>query len=339
MIGKIQRIPLRQVWRHEERDFSAWLCDNIDVLNEAIGLELAEPQRERAAGTFSVDLSGEDANGEAFIIENQLERSDHDHLGKLLTYAAAFNAKTAIWIVADPRPEHTSAVAWLNQCGATSFYLLRAEAIQIDDSKPALHLTRVIGPSDEIKAVGASKRETQVQHDAVRAFWHALLTAARETLPIHSNCSASSGNWVAASAGHRGMNFVYWIRRDSWKAGLEIYDDSAVWNKAAFDALLGHRQTIESDAGVSLDWERCEGQRGCKVTLSGDNGGYRSLEAAWPVIHCSMIEAMSRVSRAVVPHFRAVVSEANALEAAGRLTDDSIAGESSISSLSSDTLV
>src|SRR5262249_52498077 len=147
-----------------------WLCDNIDVLNDALKLRLNAPERERSAGDFSVDLVGEDGDGESFIIENQLERSDHDHLGKLLTYAAAFGAKTVIWIVADARPEHAAAVAWLNQAEVASFYLLKAEAIQIGNSEPALSLTRIIGPSLEAKAIGEDKRDLQERHNERRAF-------------------------------------------------------------------------------------------------------------------------------------------------------------------------
>jgi RecB family endonuclease NucS len=110
-IGKIQRVPLREVWRHEAHDFTAWLRDNIDVLNDALNLSLSNAEREQAAGDFSVDLVAEDESENPVVIENQLEKSNHDHLGKLLTYLVAIGARTAIWIVADPRPEHVSAIA------------------------------------------------------------------------------------------------------------------------------------------------------------------------------------------------------------------------------------
>ena len=88
-IGKIKRIPLREVWKHEAYDFTCWLQENIDVINEAIDLNLASPEREQPAGTFNVDLVAEDEAGGTAVIENQLEKSDHDHLGKLITYVAS----------------------------------------------------------------------------------------------------------------------------------------------------------------------------------------------------------------------------------------------------------
>src|SRR5512143_1154802 len=113
-IGKLERLPLREVWKHEARDFTQWLQDNIDVLNEALDITLVNVDREQAAGSFSIDLVAEHEGGGKVIIENQLEKSDHDHLGKLITYLTALDAHTAIWIVAAPRPEHVAALSWLN---------------------------------------------------------------------------------------------------------------------------------------------------------------------------------------------------------------------------------
>ena len=115
MIGKLERLPLRTVWQHEAYDFTQWLQENIDVVNQALDLEIISVDREQAAGKFSIDLVAEDAAGRTFVIENQLERSDHDHLGKLITYLTAMQAKAAIWIVQEPRPEHVAAITWLNQ--------------------------------------------------------------------------------------------------------------------------------------------------------------------------------------------------------------------------------
>ena len=110
MIGKIKRVALREVWKHEALDFTQWLQDNIDVLNEVLDIELSNPEREQSAGAFNVDIIAEDDSGDPVVIENQLEKSDHNHLGKIITYLVAIGAKTAIWIVADPRPEHVSSI-------------------------------------------------------------------------------------------------------------------------------------------------------------------------------------------------------------------------------------
>src|SRR5262245_32613902 len=134
MIQKISRIPLREAFKHEALDFTRWLEENIDVLNECLDITLSNTRREQNAGDFSVDIVCEDESGAKVIIENQLEKSNHDHLGKLITYLVAMEARAAIWIVSDPRPEHVSAITWLNESSTASFYLLKLEAIQIGGS-------------------------------------------------------------------------------------------------------------------------------------------------------------------------------------------------------------
>jgi RecB family endonuclease NucS len=96
MVGKLKRVRLREVWKNEAKDFTCWLQDNIDVLNEVLDISLSSPEREQDAGNFSVDLVAEDQSGNPVIIENQLEKSNHDHLGKVITYLTAIEAKTAI---------------------------------------------------------------------------------------------------------------------------------------------------------------------------------------------------------------------------------------------------
>src|SRR5690606_8066214 len=110
-------------------------------------------------------LVAEDEDGNPVIIENQLGKSDHDHLGKLITYVTAFDAKTGIWIVADPRPEHVNAISWLNQSTSATFYLVKVEAVRVQApgsdqvSPPAPLLTLIVGPDETSKEIGEKKKE------------------------------------------------------------------------------------------------------------------------------------------------------------------------------------
>ena len=215
-IAKIERLPLRQVWRHEALDFTTWLEHNTDVLSDALGVAISNVERERSAGSFSVDLVGEDEYGQPVIIENQLERSDHDHLGKLVTYLAAFEAKTAIWLVSDPRPEHVGAITWLNESASgTSFYLVKVEAIRIGGSPAAPLLTLITGPSAETRQVGAQKQERAERHDIRHAFWTALLSRARSRGRPHPHSAVSPGtdSWLSAGSGLSGVHFTYTVRQ------------------------------------------------------------------------------------------------------------------------------
>src|SRR5262249_31810588 len=151
--------------------------------------------------------------------ENEFGKSDHDHLGKLVTYLSNFEARTGIWIVGDPRPEHVKAVTWLNE-GAADVYLLKAEAIQIDGPPPALLLTRIVAPSIEAKQVGAQKQERAERHEYREEFWKELLPRAKEQTSLHSGVSPGTDSWLSAGSGRSGVHFTYLIRQDSAEVQL-----------------------------------------------------------------------------------------------------------------------
>ncbi|HQK64961.1 MAG TPA: DUF4268 domain-containing protein, partial [Tenuifilaceae bacterium] len=148
MIGKIEKVPLRNIWKHEAKDFTTWLQNNIDVLTQVLDFQISNVEREQSTGNFNVDLVAEDENGNPVIIENQLEKSNHDHLGKVITYLASIGAGKAIWIVSEPRQEHVKAISWLNESTAAEFYLFKIEGIKIGNSDPAPLLTLIVGPSE-----------------------------------------------------------------------------------------------------------------------------------------------------------------------------------------------
>ena len=191
MIGKIERVPLREVWRHEALDFTTWLEESLDVLNDVLDITLSGAEREQAAGSFSVDLVAEDESGNPVIIENQFGKSDHDHLGKLITYLTAIDAKAAIWIVPDPRPEHVAAITWLNESATAAFYMVKVEAIRIGDSPPAPLLTLIVGPSEEARQAGKTKKDLAERYVIRERFWTQLLATASSKTRLHANVSPS----------------------------------------------------------------------------------------------------------------------------------------------------
>src|SRR6185437_1622691 len=174
-VGRLERVALREVWKHEAQDFTQWLENNIEILNESLDFNQVGANREKSAGDFSVDLVAEDENGGTVIIENQLEKSNHDHLGKLVTYLTALDAKTAIWIVSDPRPEHVAAIAWLNESSSAEFYMVKVEAVRIGDSPAAALFTLIVGPSVETKEVGETKKEIAERYFIRKRWWTALI--------------------------------------------------------------------------------------------------------------------------------------------------------------------
>ena len=141
-LSKLKKVNLRSVWAHEAHDFTKWLAEeeNLNILSNEIGIDITLLQTEANVGNFNVDiLAEEDVTKKKIIIENQLEITNHDHLGKLITYAAGYDAKAIIWIVKDVRDEHKQAIEWLNKVtdDQTAFFLIRIELWQIEDSSPA----------------------------------------------------------------------------------------------------------------------------------------------------------------------------------------------------------
>src|SRR5215217_1227141 len=303
-IGKIERVPLRQVWAHEALDFTTWLEHNTDVLSEALGVSIENVERERAAGSFSVDLVGEDQFGNSVVIENQLERSDHDHLGKLITYLAAFEAKTAIWIISDPRPEHVGAITWLNESGSeASFFLVKVEAIRIGTSPAAPLLTLITGPSAETRQVGAQKQERAERHDLREGFWASLLERARGQRQPHSGVSAGTDSWLGAGSGRSGVHYTYTVRQRDAAVQLIIEGADADVNLRFFEQLEAQRSEIEAEFGGPLVWERMDGRKKCAVGVTLPMGGYRD-EDRRAEIQDAMIKTMIRLERAFRPRIR-----------------------------------
>src|SRR5215212_3718080 len=114
-LGRLILVEPRTVWPHEAADFTPWLLDNVDVLGDLLGMELELEVAEHPVGSFSLDLYGHDLSDDnVVIVENQLEPSDHNHLGQILTYAAGTDPTTIVWVATGFRDEHRQAVAWLN---------------------------------------------------------------------------------------------------------------------------------------------------------------------------------------------------------------------------------
>ena len=312
-IGKIQRVKLREVWKHEALDFTCWLEENVDVLNDALDLNLVSVDREQSAGDFSVDLVGEDSSGNVVIIENQLERSDHDHLGKVITYLTALEAKAAVWIVSRPRPEHVKAISWLNESSSASFYLVKVEAIKIGESDPAPLLTLITGPSEEAIKAGETKKELAERHIARQRFWTGLLDYAKQKTKLHANISPGTYNWVGTSAGlPHGLHLNYSVRQHDGQVGLYIDGDKETGegNKAALDQLMKKREEIEKEFGGPLDWESLEGKRACRIGKVVSHCGWED-EDKWPEAYEAMVEAMINLERALRPALKKVVIPKN----------------------------
>ena len=254
----------------------------------------------RRVGDFNVDLLCEDANGRPVIIENQLEQTDHNHLGKLLTYLVNLDASTAIWVTAEPRPEHQKVIDWLNESTAAdiSFYLVKVEAARIGESPLAPVFTVLAGPDKQTKEVGEKKKEWAERHFKRMEFWKGLLEKCKEKTKLFSNISPSRYHWIATGAGKSGLSFSFVILND-W-AQVELYIDydhgTGEKNKVIFDALYAHKEAIEKEFGGPLHWERLDDKRASRVRKRFTDGGLTSPDT-WPVLQEKMIDSMIRLDK------------------------------------------
>lgn len=158
-LGDLNKIDdLRTIWAHEAYDFTEWLAkeENLEMLGGEIGVDISLLRKEASVGSFNVDILAEEKNtGEKIIIENQLESTDHDHLGKIITYASGYDANVIIWIVKNERDEHKKAIDWLNNNTNSdlNFFIVRLELWKVDDSKPAPKFQIISQPNDWAKVL------------------------------------------------------------------------------------------------------------------------------------------------------------------------------------------
>lgn len=304
-ISRLESVSLRELWSNEVRDFTTWLAENLDFLGEALGMELSLVEQEAAAGPFSADILAEDGSGNPVVIENQLERTDHDHLGKLITYLSNLDAKAAVWITSEPRPEHEQTIHWLNEVlpADMAFYMVRIEAYRIEESPPAPLLTVVAGPSPEARQVGTQKKDLAERHSLRREFWKQLLEQAKQKTSLHAQISPSKENWISAGAGKGGLSYNYVIRMESARVELYIARGDADENKRIFNALYAHRDGVDETFGEPLEWLRQDNVQASRICYAIPGGGLRDRDR-WPEIQERMIDAMIRLERALKQEIR-----------------------------------
>ncbi|EHY9871109.1 DUF4268 domain-containing protein [Vibrio vulnificus] len=276
MFGELKKVPLREIWAHEALDFTPWLAENIEVLGDVVGLELELVQEEASVGSFSLDILAKDlGSAEHVIIENQFAQTDHDHLGKLLTYAAGFDASFVIWVAETIREEHRQALDWLNQRtdNQTQFFAVVVEVIKIDDSKPAFNLKPVVFPNEWQKGKSATKsvQKVSAKSERYREYFQGLIDDLRTE---HRYTSAKAGqpqNWYSFASGITGITYGANFCQGN-KVRTELYIDlgDAEQNESCLNHLLESKSEIESEFGSALSWEPIDGKRASRVAVYRD---------------------------------------------------------------------
>lgn len=285
-LGKIKKITdLRSVWAHEEYDFSSWLSkeENLSLLSDAIGIDIVLEELESAVGGFSVDLyASEEGTGRKIIIENQLEDTNHDHLGKIITYASGKDASVVVWIVKRARDEHRQAIEWLNQHTdeQIGFFLVEIELWQIDDSAFAPMFKVVERPNDwakEIKKVSATSNATQ---QARLEYWTAFNNYAfgnKAFAKEFKQRKPSTDHWMPLSIGTSACGMSILRLQQQSQVAVEFYIND---DKELFRSLYERKAEIEADVGAELDWRELPEKKVSRILIKRDAN--LTDEQEWP---------------------------------------------------------
>jgi hypothetical protein len=314
-LGSLRRVDAREVWKHEAHDFTPWLVENIDMLGECLGMELEVLHREAAVGDFSLDILARDlGRGRTVVIENQLEVTDHSHLGQLITYAAGNEAGTVIWVSREFREEHRQALDWLNRGdGATTEYFgVVLEVLQVDDSKPAVNFRLVASPNNWSRQakLAAGTEELSGKRLAYQQFFQKLIDELREKHRFTNAKAGQPQNWYSFSAGTRGFQYGTSFAQ-SGKLRAEVYIDlgDESQNEAAFEALAAQKAAIEMEFGEPLEWERLDTKRACRIAIytagSIDNAADQlELHRKW------LVDRLLRLKKVFGPRLPSLVKTA-----------------------------
>ena len=286
-IGKLKEADIRELWKHEQYDFSEWLSkkENIENLNEILGLTLVDISKETYVGAYRCDLFAKDeTTGIKVIIENQLEISNHDHLGKIITYASGLDAKVVVWIVKEAREEHRSAIEWLNNNtnSNVNFFLIEIHAYRIGESEPAPMFQVVEQPNDFIKNNKSTNRDESMNKSQSQRmeFWNQFNNVVIERGKPFNIRKATTDHWYNVAIGTSEAHIdITLVNKDSL-IGVELYITD---NKELFDKLFEKKDDIERDLGFKLDWRRLDNSKASRIFYSikglnfDDHSNYNEL--------------------------------------------------------------
>jgi hypothetical protein len=291
-LGRLSRVDLRKVFTSEAGDFTPWLAlpENLKLLSETVGLILEYEAQEKYVGPYRADILCRDAGENWVLIENQIEKTDHTHLGQILTYTAGLEAVTIIWIAHRFTDEHRAALDWLNEHTdeRINFFGLEIELWQIADSPVAPKFNIVSQPNDwsrTVKAAATQGGEISEHNQLQLRFW----TAFREYMEKNSQIRChkpSTGHWMSHSIGRSGIHLNSII--STWNSvtnrygpeiRVELYFSGAN-ARQHFAAIEQKRELIERAIGSSLTWHNPPGNKQFRIYTRQDADFLN--ESLWP---------------------------------------------------------
>lgn len=268
-IGMLEEVDIRKLWENEQRDFSSWLAepDNIIYLNDILGLTLVDVNKEVYVGSYRCDIVAKDETSDiTVIIENQLEISNHDHLGKIITYASGLNAKVMIWIVKEAKEEHRAAIEWLNNNtnNDVNFFLIEIHAYKIGNSDPAPKFEVVEKPNDFVKRSKVKSDDSDLNKSQGErlAFWEQFNQVVIARGKPFNLRKATTDHWYDVAMGTSDAHIAIDLVNKDGRIVVECYISD---NKDLFDTFSDHKEEIESALGFELIWDRLDGKKASRI--------------------------------------------------------------------------
>lgn len=270
-LGTLTRVPLREAWVHEAGDFTPWLAqtDNLNMLADALGLsELASVATEHWVGDFKLDILCTDGDDQV-IIENQLEETNHKHLGQVIAYAAGVGARKVIWVAESFRPEHATALEFLNDhtTEELAFFGVQVELWRIGDSPLAPKFEVVVKPNNWAKSGRVQARaaaDASPTKQLQQKFWTALVDRLASNAPNIRPQKPRAQHWLNNSIGRSGFGLNITANTRDERIGVELWLHDAQ-AKLRFANLLAQKDAIEKQLGFELDWQELPDATACRI--------------------------------------------------------------------------
>ncbi|MEM6503856.1 MAG: DUF4268 domain-containing protein [Planctomycetota bacterium] len=318
-LGTLQKVDLRQAWETEAQHFTPWLAteDNLARLGDVIGIELELEAQEQSVGPFRADILCKDtANGDWVLIENQLEKTDHNHLGQLMTYAAGLKAVTIVWIAARFTEEHRAAIDWFNDITDTdfNFFGIEIELWRIGTSPVAPKFNVVSKPNDWSKTINQKKQQIEGgdlsdSRQLALEYWQTFVERLATNDPSLRTMKPRAEYSIGSPIGRSNFYLVLYANPDKQNLGLFLSYEGADAKRSFF---LTHqmKDEIEADFGHALDWQLAPNKKLSRTEIRMDNANPANQDD-WPRQHDWLIDMLQRFNIA----FRQRVKLIDAAEA------------------------
>jgi hypothetical protein len=273
-LGDIKRLDVRTAWEHEAVDFTPWLAkeENLKQLGDELGFELELEGTEVSVGPYAADILALDTStGDYVVIENQLEKTNHDHLGKLITYAAVLDATAIMWLAQHFTDEHKKALDWLNDNSSDdiSYFGVQIELWQIDDSRPALKFNVISHPTDIVRSAIKSSinRPISETKKLQGEFWTAFREELIKSKTLSSARQARPRYWYNIPLGRTGIHISNIADTRENKIGIRVYMRHVYNAEAALSQLIDQKEEIEKEIGETLIWNPNEKARDKTIVI------------------------------------------------------------------------